>query len=72
MEIKTKCGICGFEFTHNGYVEENIFVLPYTDGAKYYYDLWHFDIQHCPKCGYCSKNVSKSYNKIILVLLYYS
>jgi len=66
MERKCKCGVCGFEFEYNDINRSNPFVTPYNDGAKYYYDLWHFAVIQCPNCGYCAKNITTSQNKTVI------
>ena len=65
--MKTKkCAICGYEFSFEDKFFEHPFVQPHGEGAQYYYDLWHFDIEGCPKCGYASKDVSHTFNKKII------
>lgn len=66
MEKKAKCGICGLEFSYNDQVAVNPFAKPRSDGAKYYYDLWHFNVERCPHCNFVAKSVAKSYNKGIV------
>ncbi len=66
MEKKTKCGICGLEFSYNDQVAVNPFTKPRSEGAKYYYDLWHFNIERCPHCDYVAKQVSSTFNKKII------
>ncbi len=64
--MKTKCAICGLEFTYDDRIAVNAFTKPRSEGAKYYYNLWHFNIERCPQCGYASKSVSRTYNKKIV------
>lgn len=66
MEIKTKCCVCGLEFTYNDEVSINSFTKPRTEGAKYYYDLWHFNVERCPNCNYTAKAVNRTFNKKII------
>ena len=66
MKITKKCAICGYEFTYNDEVVTSIFVRPASDGAKYYFDLWHYNVECCPECGYASRDVSTTlYKKIV-------
>ena len=65
--ISKKCGICGYQFSYDDKSAQNPFVQPFGDGAKYYYDLWHFGLERCPSCGYVSQNVSKTLNKKIVM-----
>ena len=66
MEKKAKCGICGLEFSYNDQVAVNPFTKPRSEGAKYYYDLWHFNVERCPHCNFVAKSVAKSLNKKII------
>ena len=66
MIISKKCTICNYEFSYDDRVIRSVFVQPFGDGAKYYYDLWHFNVEKCPHCGYVSKDVSKTQNKTIV------
>ncbi len=66
MEKKTKCGICGLEFVYDDQVAVDPFTKPRSEGAKYYYDLWHFNVERCPHCDYAAKRVSSTYNKNII------
>lgn len=66
MTKSKKCCICGYEFTMDDKVAKEPLIQPFGDGAKYYYNLWHFEVEKCPKCGYSSKDISKTlYKKII-------
>lgn len=60
---KKKCVLCDYEFEYDDKSSESPFVKPHSEGAKYYYDLWHFHIDKCPKCGYASKDISHTFNK---------
>jgi len=65
--LKTKkCAVCNYEFSYDVKSAGNVFVQPYGEGAKYYYDLWHFDVERCPNCGYSSCDISKTSNKSIV------
>lgn len=66
MRITNKCAICGYEFTYDNEVATNPLVAPHDDGARYYYDLWHYFIEKCPECGYASKDISSVANKDIV------
>ena len=66
MEIKTKCGICGLEFTYDDQMVVNPFTKPRSEGAKYYYNLWHINVERCPHCDFVAKKVSSTYNKKIV------
>ena len=64
--VTKKCGICGYEFTYDEKTAQNVFIQPFSEGAKYYYDLWHFNVEKCPNCGYASKDISKTLHKKII------
>lgn len=66
MEMKRKCAICGYEFSYRERVEDNPFVLPHSDGARYYYNLWHYPVEICPNCGYACKAVGQTLNKHVV------
>ena len=59
MERNSKCAICGYEFSYRERVEDNPFVLPHSDGARYYYNLWHYPVEVCPNCGYVCNLLNK-------------
>ena len=46
MEKSKKCCICDYEFSYNDSASINPFITPMSNGAKYYFDLWHFDIDY--------------------------
>ena len=62
---KKRCVLCDFEFEYDDKVNESVFVRPYGEGAEYYHDLWHFHVDKCPNCGYASRDISHTYNKLI-------
>jgi len=65
--ISKKCGICGYQFSYDDKTAQSPFVQPFGEGAKYYYDLWHFNVERCPSCGYISKDISQTlYKKIVI------
>ncbi|MBQ7351491.1 MAG: hypothetical protein IJW59_01295 [Clostridia bacterium] len=66
MKVTKKCGICGYNFTYDDNVYVAGFIRPASEGAKYYYDLWHFFAEECPECGYSCKDVSKTFYKKII------
>lgn len=66
MEMKKKCAVCGYEFLYSDKIFESPFISPNDEGAKYYYDLWHYNVESCPNCGYSSKDVSKNKYKGIV------
>jgi rubredoxin len=66
MLVKKKCSICGYEYQHETEMRVNIFLQPVGEGAQYYFDLWHFNIEHCPNCGYASRDVESTQNKLII------
>jgi hypothetical protein len=66
MMKSKKCGICDYEFTYDDKTYKNPFVQPYGEGAKYYFDLWHFSVEKCPNCGYSSKDIAKSLHKKVV------
>lgn len=66
MRVTKKCAICGYEFTYDNKIGSNPMVAPHDDGARYYYDLWHYFIERCPECGYASKDISVVENKYII------
>lgn len=61
-----KCSICGYSFAFEENVVEKNFKVHNIEGAKYYYDLWHFELEKCPKCGYVCRDISKTQNKLII------
>ena len=62
--MKTKrCVLCDYQFEYDDKSNTSPFVKPHTDGAKYYYDLWHFHVGRCPMCGYACKDISHTFNK---------
>lgn len=65
MMKSKKCCICDYEFSYDDKTYKNPFVQPYGEGAKYYFDLWHYNVESCPNCGYTSKDVTKTLNKKI-------
>lgn len=62
------CAVCG----HRNEVSENIlvneFITTHSEGAKEYFDLWHFPIEKCENCGYSSRDIFKCENKNIQYL----
>jgi hypothetical protein len=66
MRITKKCGICDYEFTYDNRTYVDPLVAPHDEGAKYYYDLWHYFIEKCPKCGYASEDIAKVVDKSIV------
>lgn len=66
MRITKTCSICGYQFTYDDKVFVSPFVEPHDDGARYYYNLWHYFVEKCPHCGYASKDISKVVNKDII------
>lgn len=66
MLVTKKCSICGAEFTFDDQIAVNMFVAPNSEGAKLYFNLWHFNVELCPNCGYASRDVSKCVNKQII------
>ena len=62
-----ECCVCGYKYTHSGgWENSHPLTTPQTDGAKLYFDLWHFQIDVCPECGYASRDISKCMNKKIV------
>ncbi|MGN0961007.1 MAG: hypothetical protein ACI4PF_02265 [Christensenellales bacterium] len=66
MRITKKCSVCDYKFTYDDKVYINPLVEPHDEGAKYYYNLWHFFIEKCPNCGYASRDLSEVLNKDIV------
>ena len=66
MIVKKKCAICGYEYQYDNTFKVNFFLEPRGEGAKYYFDLWHFNIEHCPNCGYASREVEYCQNADIV------
>jgi hypothetical protein len=66
MTKTKKCSSCGYEFTYDDNVYVSPYVQPYGEGAKYFYDLWHFNVEKCPNCGYASCDISEISNKDIV------
>lgn len=63
MMTTKKCAVCGYKFTFDNELRTNLFISDKNVGAKAYFDLWHFFIERCPKCGYTSADVSVCKNK---------
>lgn len=63
MRITKKCAVCGYKFTFDNDIRTNLLISDKNVGAKGYFDLWHFFIEKCPKCGYASADVSNCKNK---------
>lgn len=66
MKVNKKCGVCGYSFTYDNTVSENPYVMPHSDGAKYYYNLWHGFVEKCPNCGYASLDLASCRKKDIV------
>lgn len=65
MIVTKKCAICGAEFSFDDSITVNMLTRPNSDGAKLYFNLWHFNVEMCPNCGYASKDVSTCINTSI-------
>lgn len=65
MLVTKKCAICGTEFSFEDSITTNMFMTPNSEGAKLYFNLWHFNVEKCPNCGYASKDVSRCVNSSI-------
>lgn len=65
MIVTKKCAICGAEFSFDDTIVVNMLTRPNSDGAKLYFNLWHFNPEMCPNCGYASRDVSKCLNSNI-------
>ena len=62
-----ECCVCGYKYTHKGgWENSHPLAVPQTDGAKLYFNLWHFQIDVCPECGYASRDISECINKKIV------
>ena len=66
MLVTKKCAICGSQFNFDDTIITNLYLSPNSEGAKLYFDLWHFNIEKCPNCGYASKDVSKTINSAVI------
>lgn len=66
MIVTKKCAICGAEFSFDDEIVVNAWTRPNSEAAKLYFNLWHYNVELCPNCGYASKDVSKCYNKEII------
>lgn len=58
MMTTKKCAICGYKFSFDNELRTNLLISDKNVGAKGYFDLWHFFIEKCPKCGYMSADIS--------------
>ena len=65
MIVTKKCAVCGNQFSFDDSITTNVYMTPNSDGAKLYFNLWHYNVEKCPNCGYASKDVSKCVNKAI-------
>lgn len=63
--MKKTCAICGKENLISDEIFVDRFVTQNTQGAKLYFDLWHFNIEKCGSCGFASKDISKCENTSI-------
>lgn len=66
MIIKKKCAICGYEYQYDNTFKVNFFLEPRDEGGRYYFDLWHFNVDTCPNCGYVSKDIEVCKNSDII------
>lgn len=58
--IKKKiCAVCGKECEVFHDDIEKAYISKLKDGAKLYYEIWHFDVERCFGCNYASKDISK-------------
>lgn len=56
------CAVCAKKNIVNDSVIVNKFMTPNTNGAKEYFNLWHFPIEKCEACGYSSRDISECQN----------
>lgn len=68
MIKKIKCVICGTESLIDDVFDTHPFTKPVSEGANYYYNLWHFNVEMCPNCKYASKDISITDNKEIVLI----
>lgn len=66
MIVTKKCAVCGYHFNFDDTLTTNMYLSPNSEGAKLYFDLWHFNVEKCPNCGYASKDVSTCLNNSIV------
>lgn len=66
MMTTKKCAVCGYKFTFDNEIRTNLFISDKNVGAKAYFDLWHFSVVRCPKCGYASADIDTCQNKKIV------
>ena len=72
MMVTKKCSVCGYQFTFDNELRTNLYISPKNKGAKGYFDLWHFFVEKCPKCGYASVDITETENKDIVKSKRYS
>ena len=61
MEEKT-CAVCGAKVSIFDNINVSKQIKPHTLEEKYYYNLWHKNVEYCPNCGYASFDVSQTKN----------
>lgn len=62
-----QCCICGYKYaSRGGWENSHPLATPQSDGARLYFNLWHFPIDVCPECGYASRDISQCINKKII------
>ena len=62
------CAICGQKNMVTDRVFVNEFITTYSDGAKEYFDLWHFPIERCENCKFASRDISECHNNNVRYL----
>ena len=73
MLDEVKCAICDTLVKADTQIISHPLLKPISEGAKYYYDLWHFPVCYCPNCKYASADISTTQNRnIILDIAYIS
>lgn len=71
MRITKKCAVCGYKFTFDNEMMVDPLVAPHDESAQIYFELWHYYVEKCPKCGYASADISMTDNKKIIKDLRY-
>ncbi len=66
MVYKKKCAICGSENTFDNEVKTCKILTPHKLEEKYYFNLWHTNVEMCDKCGFVSFNIEQCLNSEII------
>lgn len=66
MEGIKECAVCGTSCEIHDVKNTTKLLTPHSLEEKYYYDLWHKNVEECPHCGYVSFDISVVKNKDVV------